>query len=137
MRPHAGQAGGGGPRGTWRTDCTKEIANVRQVVTFDAYGTLIDFRLSEAVRQVLADRLPMDGVDGEEFLDDFRVMRFQAVLEPCGAVSGSTGTGGRAVPCTGLTTSCPICRPCRPCSARCARHEAGPGTGLPRQLVSR
>src|SRR5690348_11838850 len=24
----------------------------------------------------------MDGVDGQEFLDDFRVMRFQAVLEP-------------------------------------------------------
>jgi 2-haloacid dehalogenase len=60
----------------------KAVANLRQVVTFDAYGTLIDFRLSEAVRQVLADRLPMDGVDSEEFLDDFRVMRFQAVLEP-------------------------------------------------------
>jgi 2-haloacid dehalogenase len=55
---------------------------VRQVVTFDAYGTLVDFRLSDAARQVLADRLPMDGVDTEEFLDDFRVMRFQAVLEP-------------------------------------------------------
>jgi 2-haloacid dehalogenase len=55
---------------------------LRQVVTFDAYGTLIDFRLSDVVRQVLADRLPMDGVDSEEFLDDFRVMRFQAVLEP-------------------------------------------------------
>jgi 2-haloacid dehalogenase len=55
---------------------------VRQVVTFDAYGTLIDFRLSDVVRQVLAGRLLMDGVDGEKFLDDFRVMRFQAVLEP-------------------------------------------------------
>lgn len=55
---------------------------MRQVVTFDAYGTLIDFRISDAARQVLADRLPMDGVDTEEFLDDFRVMRFQAVLEP-------------------------------------------------------
>jgi 2-haloacid dehalogenase len=55
---------------------------MRQVVTFDAYGTLIDFRLSDATRQILADRLPMDGVDTEEFLDDFRVMRFQAVLEP-------------------------------------------------------
>lgn len=55
---------------------------MRQVVTFDAYGTLIDFRLSDVVRQALADRLPMDGVDSEEFLDDFRVMRFQAVLEP-------------------------------------------------------
>jgi 2-haloacid dehalogenase len=55
---------------------------LRQVVTFDAYGTLIDFRLSDVVRQVLAGRLPMDGVDSEKFLDDFRVMRFQAVLEP-------------------------------------------------------
>jgi 2-haloacid dehalogenase len=54
----------------------------RHMVTFDAYATLIDFRLSEATRQILADRLPMDGVDTEEFLDDFRVMRFQAVLEP-------------------------------------------------------
>ena len=55
---------------------------MRQAATFDAYGTLVDFRLSDAARQVLADRLPMDGVDSEEFLDDFRVMRFQAVLEP-------------------------------------------------------
>jgi 2-haloacid dehalogenase len=55
---------------------------MRQVVTFDAYGTLIDFRISDATRQILADRLPMDGVDTDEFLDDFRVMRFQAVLEP-------------------------------------------------------
>jgi 2-haloacid dehalogenase len=55
---------------------------MRQVVTFDAYATLIDFRLSETTREILADRLPMDGVDTEEFLDDFRVMRFQAVLEP-------------------------------------------------------
>jgi len=55
---------------------------MRQVVTFDAYGTLVDFRLSDATLQVLADRLPMDGVGSEEFLDDFRVMRFQAVLEP-------------------------------------------------------
>jgi 2-haloacid dehalogenase len=55
---------------------------MRHAVTFDAYGTLIDFRLTEATRELLADRLPMDGVDTEEFLDDFRVMRFQAVLEP-------------------------------------------------------
>jgi hypothetical protein len=61
---------------------------VRRAVTFDAYGTLIDFRLSDAVRQVLADRLPMEGVDSEEFIDDFRVMRFQAVLEPYRAYCG-------------------------------------------------
>jgi 2-haloacid dehalogenase len=54
----------------------------RHTVTFDAYGTLIDFRLTEATREILANRLPMDGVDTEEFLDDFRVMRFQAVLQP-------------------------------------------------------
>jgi 2-haloacid dehalogenase len=54
----------------------------RHMVTFDAYATLIDFRLTEATREILADRLPMDGVDTEEFLDDFRVMRFQAVLGP-------------------------------------------------------
>jgi 2-haloacid dehalogenase len=58
------------------------MGSMRHVVTFDAYGTLVDFRLSDATRQLLADRLPMDGVDTEEFLDDFRVMRFQAVLEP-------------------------------------------------------
>lgn len=52
------------------------------VVTFDAYTTLIDFRLEESTRAILSDRLPMDGVDVDEFLDDFRVMRFQAVLEP-------------------------------------------------------
>lgn len=55
---------------------------MRQVVTFDAYGTLIDFRMPDAVRQILADRLAMDGVNSVQFLDDFRVMRFQAVLEP-------------------------------------------------------
>ena len=55
---------------------------MRQVVTFDAYGTLIDFRMSDAARQILADRLAMDGVNSVQFLDDFRVMRFQAVLEP-------------------------------------------------------
>jgi 2-haloacid dehalogenase len=54
----------------------------RHVVTFDAYATLIDFQLTEATLEILADRLPMDGVDTEEFLDDFRVMRFQAVLGP-------------------------------------------------------
>jgi 2-haloacid dehalogenase len=54
----------------------------RRMVTFDAYATLVDFRLTEATRRILADRLPMDGVDTREFLDNFRVMRFQAVLGP-------------------------------------------------------
>jgi 2-haloacid dehalogenase len=52
------------------------------IVTFDCYGTLVDFDLDRVVRACLADRLPADGVDEAEFLRDFRVMRFQAVLEP-------------------------------------------------------
>jgi 2-haloacid dehalogenase len=54
---------------------------MRQVVTFDAYGTLIDFQLAPTTLKVLAGRLDLDGLDVDEFLDDFRVMRFQAVLE--------------------------------------------------------
>lgn len=54
---------------------------MRQIVTFDAYATLIDFELGPTTLKVLADRLDLDGLDVDEFLDDFRVMRFQAVLE--------------------------------------------------------
>src|SRR5687768_9750851 len=54
---------------------------MREIVTFDAYGTLIDFQLGPTTLKVLADRLDLDGLNVEEFLDDFRVMRFQAVLE--------------------------------------------------------
>lgn len=54
---------------------------MRQIVTFDAYGTLVDFQLGPTTLNVLADRLDLDGLDVDEFLDDFRVMRFQAVLE--------------------------------------------------------
>ena len=55
---------------------------MRKIVTFDAYGTLVDFQLGPTTLKVLADRLDLDGLDVDEFLDDFRVIRFQAVLEP-------------------------------------------------------
>ncbi|MFF4249823.1 haloacid dehalogenase type II [Streptomyces sp. NPDC001663] len=55
---------------------------MREIVTFDAYGTLVDFQLGPTTLKVLADRLDLDGLDVDEFLDDFRVIRFQAVLEP-------------------------------------------------------
>lgn len=51
------------------------------VVTFDCYGTLVDFDLNRVTRAILKERLRIDGVDETEFLRDFRVMRFQAVLE--------------------------------------------------------
>ncbi|TDB82750.1 haloacid dehalogenase type II [Micromonospora sp. KC721] len=54
---------------------------MREIVTFDAYATLINFQLGPTTLEVLADRLDLDGLDVDEFLDDFRVMRFQAVLE--------------------------------------------------------
>ncbi|MFI2636071.1 haloacid dehalogenase type II [Streptomyces collinus] len=54
---------------------------MREIVTFDAYGTLIDFQLGPTTLKVLEDRLDLDNLDVDEFLDDFRVMRFQAVLE--------------------------------------------------------
>src|SRR5258707_675947 len=54
--------------------------SMREVVTFDAYGTLVDFNLHPATREILSDRFDLDGLNVEEFLDDFRVMRFQAVL---------------------------------------------------------
>jgi 2-haloacid dehalogenase len=57
------------------------LNTMRQIVTFDAYGTLVDFQLGPTTLKVLADRLDLDGLDVDEFLDDFRVMRFQAVLE--------------------------------------------------------
>jgi 2-haloacid dehalogenase len=55
---------------------------VDTLITFDCYGTLVDFNLDAAVRACLGDRLRADGVQEAEFLRDFRVMRFQAVLEP-------------------------------------------------------
>lgn len=54
---------------------------VETIVTFDCYGTLVDFDLDSTVRATLKERLCIDGVDQAEFLRDFRVMRFQAVLE--------------------------------------------------------
>ena len=78
---------------------------MREIVTFDAYGTLIDFQLGPTTLKVLEDRLDLDSLDVDEFLDDFRVMRFQAVLEayrpyhevlhsslewPCGCTDWST-----------------------------------------------
>jgi len=54
---------------------------VNKVVTFDCYGTLVDFDLNRVTRAILKERLRIDGVDETEFLRDFRVMRFQAVLE--------------------------------------------------------
>jgi 2-haloacid dehalogenase len=54
----------------------------RPVVTFDCYRTLIDFDLNRATLPIVHDRLDEAGVDHEVFLDNLRVMRFQAVVQP-------------------------------------------------------
>jgi 2-haloacid dehalogenase len=49
-------------------------------LTFDCYGTLVDFDLNPTTRGVLAAR--GDPVDIDAFLATFSAMRFQAVLGP-------------------------------------------------------
>src|SRR5438034_5043492 len=48
-------------------------------VTFDCYGTLINFELDAATRQVLGPML--DAVDTDDFFREFRDLRFRTVLE--------------------------------------------------------
>ncbi|MFC4564183.1 haloacid dehalogenase type II [Nocardiopsis mangrovi] len=54
----------------------------KPVVTFDCYRTLVDFDLNRATLPIVRDRLDEVGVDHDEFLDNLRVMRFQAVAQP-------------------------------------------------------
>lgn len=54
----------------------------RPAVTFDCYRTLIDFDLNRETLPIVRDRLDEVGVDHEVFLDNLRVMRFQAVVQP-------------------------------------------------------
>ncbi|MEU0672300.1 haloacid dehalogenase type II [Streptomyces sp. NPDC006172] len=55
---------------------------MREIVTFDAYGTLVDFKLNAPTVELLKDRIAEVGVDTQGFLDTFNIMRFQAVVEP-------------------------------------------------------
>jgi 2-haloacid dehalogenase len=47
-------------------------------LTFDCYGTLIDFAIDDVTRRTLGPRL--DGVDAGAFLREFESIRFQEVL---------------------------------------------------------
>jgi 2-haloacid dehalogenase len=47
-------------------------------LTFDCYGTLVDFDLSAATLQALGTRA--DGIDVTAFLKDFETFRYEAVL---------------------------------------------------------
>lgn len=54
----------------------------KPVISFDCYRTLVDFDLNRETLPIVSDRLDEVGVRHDEFLDDLRVMRFQAVVQP-------------------------------------------------------
>ena len=49
-------------------------------ITFDCYGTLINFEMTPAARRVYADRLSPEAMDG--FCADFSAFRLDEVLGP-------------------------------------------------------
>lgn len=51
------------------------------IATFDCYRTLIDFDLNRAALPIVQERLDDIGIDHSVFLDNLRVMRFQAVAQ--------------------------------------------------------
>ena len=48
-------------------------------ITFDAYGTLVQYQLSKVTREIIGDRL--NSVETEKFLDDYHDLRFAAIME--------------------------------------------------------
>ena len=69
-------------------------------VSFDCYGTLIDFRVGDVARDRLADRVPPDRMAG--FLEDFTAYRFDEVLRRVEAVSrGAAWLAGADLPALG------------------------------------
>lgn len=49
-------------------------------ITFDAYGTLVNFQMGSATLKILGDRT--EQIDTEKFLDDFHVIRWEEILKP-------------------------------------------------------
>ena len=53
-----------------------------KLVTFDCYATLVDFNLRPATEKLLTTRTLPHNFNVEAFFNEFRVMRYQACLEP-------------------------------------------------------
>ena len=49
-------------------------------ITFDCYGTLTRFRMSDMAREMFADRIPSEKMD--DFVRDFATYRLDEVLGP-------------------------------------------------------
>jgi 2-haloacid dehalogenase len=48
-------------------------------ITFDAYGTLVNFQLSRVTREILGERA--NNIDMEAFLDEYSDLRFEEILK--------------------------------------------------------
>lgn len=48
-------------------------------ITFDAYGTLVNFQMSKATLDILGERA--NGIDTEAFLNDFHTIRWEEILK--------------------------------------------------------
>ena len=53
--------------------------NLPKYITFDAYGTLVDFQLNSATRKIIGERA--NRIDIEAFLDDFHDLRWEEILK--------------------------------------------------------
>lgn len=56
------------------------LASSIRFISFDCYGTLIDFSIDEVTRELVADRV--DEAALPDFFDDFRAYRFDEALGP-------------------------------------------------------
>jgi 2-haloacid dehalogenase len=56
------------------------VYKLPKFITFDAYGTLVNFQLSKATLDVLGERAK--GIDIEKFLNDYSDARFADILQP-------------------------------------------------------
>jgi 2-haloacid dehalogenase len=60
---------------------TKEnqMTKLPKYITFDAYGTLVDFQMSKATLEILGERTKE--IDTEAFLDDYHEIRWEEILK--------------------------------------------------------
>jgi 2-haloacid dehalogenase len=54
----------------------------KQVITFDCYGTLLNFDIDGTTRQLIGDVAERGGVEWETLRRDFATMRWQAIMLP-------------------------------------------------------
>jgi 2-haloacid dehalogenase len=65
----------------YRQGTTRIMSSFRpKFITFDCYGTLTRFRMTEMTREIFADRIPAENMDA--FIRDFSSYRLDEILGP-------------------------------------------------------